>query len=341
MAIGGVPFVNGAVKRILDSGQLNVTGDKSPILTLYAGINQAAELDPDIRARALKMLGRVLPPKSDLEAEELSLAGDVILEPLMSYANSTHGRYLTHIVHAILNTFSEHAIYALRPFALLGIPVVDEALGRGRSYFEDDEQYREVVLRNCKTLESLTVTHWSDLALVQAFPSLKAVYFSDFDGVWDDAKLEAKETIEHVSIIGARQVSDLQILCYLPSLKSLEIRGCEQVQDFSLIGNLAKLEKLEIASLNLNDLGFLKGMKRLTRLDLSDCTRLEDVTILNRVFSLRTLYLPYSHLYDQLSLKIEDLEIELDVDFFDASGPSDDELDFIDSLSGDIWLENY
>lgn len=161
-----------------------------------------------MRAAAVTLLSEVLPPKSDSQADELALAGEVILEPLKEYATKEYSGNWRHIVIAFLGTFLDDAIYSLRHYAQLSDPVIDKMLLAGRRYF-DGEAYRDVVISECKTIRELEVTDPDDVEAVSKLPALRSLKISNYKGEWPTTELAANKNLEALFISDAFDMTTL------------------------------------------------------------------------------------------------------------------------------------
>lgn len=298
---------------------------KRVILLLQAAITQASEVNPAHRRRSAELLSKVLPPKTLDEAEQLSLAGDVILEQLKNFATVKHKAYWVNSVHAIINTFLDEAVYALLPYAKLNDKGVDKILISGRRFFEGP-LYRDIIIKECKTVSELTVHDWHDLEMVSSLPLLEKISIRQFSDNWDDANVSITPSVKKVEIIDAYSVSDFSILSNFPELQQLHISDCEQVEDYSPIKTNTNLRNLTIYAGNLSDISFISSLKNLRYLDLSECSGINDVKALNKCRSLKKVLLPYSYLYDQLSFQVEDMGNYPDNDYMPNFEDADEDL---------------
>lgn len=317
------------------------------VLILQTAIKQTAELSPKIRKDAITLLSRILPPKSHRDAENLSHAGEVIIEPLSDYTDVKYERYWEYIVHALINIFSESAFYTLSKYTRLGSKEVDLLALEGRRFFYSNT-YVDQVLRHCKSIDSLNVTNKGDLSVVFVLPNLSAVKINRFDNTWGEAWDEIApvkvETLTALSINCAFRVKSLSIIEFFPNLEFLQVRDCPQLEDFSHIKSCPKLKHIELSCLGLETLNDFAYLPALEYIDVSESTEITDVRALNSLQKLRKLFLPSTRLFDQIHIELDREGVEvIDEDIVSDFGPTDDELEFIsaeEEFDREIYGEN-
>lgn len=333
-SVGPAPFIDDVLVSVMhEIRQLQSSGGdiSSHVLVLQTAIQQASEVRANLRREAIELLEEVLPPKSTEQAVELASGGEVILESLKEFAKEDFREYWRFVVLAALNTFSEDAVYALIPFAEIGDPKIDAQLVNGRKYFESDE-FRKIVIAKCKTIKSLEVRDWSDLELVPSLPKLVRIVVKGYDDKWSDVDLPIVESIRTLEVYAADSITDLSILRKFPNLRELTISDCSQLDDFSGISECLKLNEITIHSFSLSNLDMLEPLKDLQFLDVADSTDLTDVKGIRETSALKSLHLPYSHLYDKLPQQFEETSVEIDYDFFIDDEFDGDEVDFDEKL---------
>lgn len=330
-SVGDPNLLEDLTKQII---QFIRSKSKSPdfttnVLILQTAIKQTAELSPEIRRDAIVLLSRILPPKNYIDAENLSHAGEVIIEPLADYTDKKYEQYWEYIVHALINTFSESAFYTLSKYTRLGSTTVDRLALMGRRFFYSNT-YVDRVLRHCKSIESLNVTDWGDLSVVFVLPNLSTVKISKFDDTWEDVNPVKMGAVTSLSLNGASRVKNLSIIEFFPNLEYLKVRDCPQLEDFSHLKNCPKLKHIELSCLGLETLNNFADLPALQYLDVSESTDITDVRALNRLLKLRKAFLPSSRLYDQVHIDLDKDDVEvIDEDILGDFGPTDGELEFI------------
>lgn len=303
---------------------------RSRLIFLFACVNETTEIAPSLRDNISKGIGKILPPRSNEEAENLGAAGRGIIEPMAQFTNQKYEEQWPFCVAALISTFEEEAFPVLRAFAVLNSKPVDDALVGGKRFFES-VRYNEIVLTHCKTIDSLQIADVYDMDLLNALKNLKTInilYYSDELIDINSQKLVTKLTIKSCSIF-----DDLSILEKFPALRILALDDCLGIEAFDKIGECKNLTALQIYSENLTSLSFINKLSQLEFLDVCESVNVCDVESINSLAHIRSVELPYIGLYDLIdSSLVPSYVLEADEPNMDEYEPTNLELRHLDGV---------
>lgn len=302
MSISPPSFANDLVSQLLSKLSSYSEHDRRRCLLILQGsIRDVAELDPTLRSSVQGYLEEVLPPKTMHEAEELAATGSIIIEPLAEFASSEHNGVWTYCVAALIGSMEEEAVYALQKFAELGDPTIDNQLSASRSLFKH-ETFNQVVLSRCRNLTDFEVKSAADLSVALKLPKLSRLILTSLSDVAELDKIPVLSTVKHLVIRNDIDIKSLEFLKSFPTLKTLELYGCSSIKGFDLVSVCKNLKSLKIHSEKLENLAFIQRLPKIEKVDFSESLNFSDLVPLQKAFALREIVLPYSWMYDQLSL---------------------------------------
>jgi len=155
-------------------------------------------------------------------------------------------------------------------------------------------------LEPLRYLRRLQILQCSSIALQSIEPINELVYLQELNidnsSVTDLSPLKKMVNLDVLSI--GVKVNNATVISKLVNLKALYISGCKQPPDLS---NLKDLNKLSIsenelaiidATYRINSIEFLKGLKNLEFLDLSNTSYKESLALLNSFQNLKAITLP-------------------------------------------------
>lgn len=288
---------------------------RSELIFLYSCVNETIEISPELRARISSKVDTILPPNSLEEAESLGSAGRGIIEPMSKFIAPKYKGKWVFCVTALIATFEEEAFPVLKSFAKLGSKQIDEALMRGKRFYES-AKYNETVLSQCKTIDSLEVSDIYDMELLNALKNLESIKFTYYSDEIIDLNLQ--KHVKNVMIKSSPIFENLGMLKSFPKLEVLIIDNCLGIANFDTINDCRELVKLQIFSDNLGSISFLKGLDKLKELDVSESVNVSGINLLNSLVSIESVYLPYVGLYDSLNPRLTQNLDMLDYDPIEA-----------------------
>ncbi len=302
MSVSPPAFADKLVKQLLAQlNTLSVTDRRRCLILLQGAIRDVAELQPDLRREVQSLLSEVLPPKNMTEAEELSAVGEIIYDPLADFANVEHAAYWPFCVAALIGSMDDEAIYALGEYASLGDPKIDNQLCNGRDLF-NGSLYRALVLSKCKSMVEYEIRSSDDVSVALSLPRVRRIIFSLSGEIVDISDPNSHDQITHVVVRRSARIKQYAFLKCFPMLKNLEIYSTVDDVDFQVIGACRNLVRLTIYSDSLENLSFIEKLSKLERLDLMESVNFSNVDPLRNLNSLKRVDLPYSRMYDDLSV---------------------------------------
>ena len=100
-------------------------------------------------------------------------------------------------------------------------------------------------------------------------------------------------SVHTVVMADCKKIKSVAVLATLPNLTSVDMRRCTNVLNASALVRCATLKHLDMAGYNIRvrNLNFMEGCMALTRLDISGCIGIEDVSVLATFTGLTTLHM--------------------------------------------------
>ncbi|MBB3995188.1 hypothetical protein GGR95_002839 [Sulfitobacter undariae] len=307
------------------------------MLVLQGSIRDIAELRPELRETVRSHLAEVLPPKNSQEADELSGSGAIIVEPLGEFAVKESKQYWPYCIAALIGSMEPDALFALKRFAELDDPEIDQLLVNGRPLFPNNA-YSRVVLANCTTLLAMEIVTKEDAHVALQLPRLQQLIVkTDLD----EETLRGLAGLKSLKHLVLQRKCDIQSLSFLDGSKQielLELYGAEALPstEFEKIGLCENLTKLVIHSGKLEAVDFVRKLPRLEFIDLSESLNFSDLSPLRRANGLSEIKLPYSWMYDQFDFDADD--VTMNRLQREVSGSDDDIFEFIGDI--DEFSEN-
>ncbi|KJY43168.1 hypothetical protein VR41_04535 [Streptomyces sp. NRRL B-1568] len=242
-------------------------------LLAMACLEQATELDPQVREAVESRVAGVLPPRSYEEAKRLASVGPVILD-LLPGPDGLEKDEAMAVVQTAVRVGGDAALTLLKRYRDCSDLAVESALVGGWEAF-DAQEYAEEILRHLPGKSTITVSRGTELRELLNLPHKSSMSFT-----------------------GAISPEEIVSVADLDRLLSLGISGNPLLSDFTFLGNLPKVRKLTLVNNRIQDISSLAGL-RLTDLVLWD-SHLPDMTPLADLSDLAHLnldtHLPYSDL---------------------------------------------
>lgn len=252
----------GRIEVLRSSGQLNALGVLAPLSTLYAILNEPAELGFLTRhAETLKRLTLMF----DTPGTDINL-----LPPLPS---------LESIVVGLPRLSNLDFLDALPDLSAVWL-----------SRCGDIEDFSS--LRRYTNLRELGLQGSRHLTTLEGLPELRQLRNLGLNGSRLTCGLaDVATAAPHLNILflhNCKWVRDLTPLAELP-LAQLELRGCNAVADLSPLSGLTDLSYLDLAGTQVRDVTPLSELTSLVRLNLDVCSRIIDLAPLVALTNLRIL----------------------------------------------------
>ena len=119
-------------------------------------------------------------------------------------------------------------------------------------------------------------------------PNLVGLHLRRVSGIRDCGRVEGLKRLEMLSIEGADELDDFDVVLSRDSLRSLNLSRNENLRCLDALPTESRIRELLIAGTSISDLSPLTRLKWLRRLDISGC-RLTDYDLLNDLPSGMTL----------------------------------------------------
>ncbi|GET88774.1 hypothetical protein, conserved [Leishmania tarentolae] len=152
-------------------------------------------------------------------------------------------------------------------------------------YDDTSSSFFSELSSNLRTLD-LTAT-FIDTALTQipkeALESLTTLLMSEtplHSMTLNSLKTSLAKKLEHLSLDGCEEISDLSMLGSFEKLRFLDVSRLSVLQDIECVARCTQLEMFRCAATDLNNISFLKRMEHLRVLDATN-TELTDYTLIH------------------------------------------------------------
>ena len=307
-----------------------------------ACLSEVRGLDYDLRRQVESVIPKILPPESMEQAEQLSTAGNLLIQPLARY-------WAKHV---------DKAAETVRAASLIGTPAamniirdvvshpklrnnISAELCRAWQYFEADPYAQEILARS--GIRELSLDTAAQLDAARYVDTAIELNVALYEGErYDLSRLGEISRLSTVTLnfSGSRIMASWGGAC--EGIEDLRLYNFPR-RDLSMLPLMDKLRRLTISQAdNLIDLsGIENANNNLDTLDIADSCRLISLRELNICASLRTLRISNSHYLDLdgfippsgLIIHLDDCE---GVDVSPLAGADD----LCIRLGKNTWLEN-
>jgi hypothetical protein len=281
--VGGSAFGNRLIEELLRrSEELQQDRAKNISLALaLACLETGKQIRPDLEKKVLEKLSRLVPPRSDVTARQLSAAGDALIPHLLYTKIRPHGaRALALSAHAIARVGTSRAV---------------QILTDANGYGGDDRRSIIGEICTCSSINPLTL------------PSLHRLM--NTPGAEQDA------IVRHA----LARTDDISPLQSVPNLSSLNLSGNLHLTNFSPLNTLTKLTVLDLDYTRFSDgdVEYLTSLHNLQQLSLRH-DKISDVGVerIAKIKSLRKLAINFTGVTDAGAAKLIDLTNLMILDLF-------------------------
>lgn len=233
-------------------------------LLAMACLEQATELDPQVREMVESRVAGVLPPRSYEEAWRLAPVGPVILD-LLPAPDGLEVDEATAVVQTALQVGGDAALALLKRYRDCPHIAVENALVHGWNAF-DAQEYAEEILRHLPGKSSITVSRGAELRELPNLPHKSGMSFTGDFSSEEIMSVADPNRLLSLGITNNRRLSDFSFIRNLPKVRSLILTG-NGIQDISSLGGL-RLTDLVLRVSDLSDVSPLADLPELVRLDL-------------------------------------------------------------------------
>ncbi|SFG66838.1 NACHT domain-containing protein [Streptomyces mirabilis] len=262
--------------------QLLRRADRTPrnrqrlVLLAAASLEHAPELDPVVRQEVQDRAAELVPPRSASEAEQLSEAGELVLE-LLPGPEGLDSPTASAVVKTAALIGGDSALGVIARFRSDTRPAVATELAAAWASF-DATQYADQVLSALKPATYVQVSTAAQLAELPRLSQLTHIGLRGFQGFPTEVLEQAG--LVYLCLDGDRSLRDLSPLSQLPSLLTFTTFRCPEVQDLEPLRGL-RLQRLFLHDLAPGmSLAPLADMPALVHLTLGfppDVTRAGDI----------------------------------------------------------------
>lgn len=255
-------------------------------LLATACLEQATELDPEVRAAVERRAAALLPPRTVHEAEELAAVGPVILD-LLPGPEGLPEVEAAAVVHTAANVGGDAALTLLKRYRVCPSPDVRRVLaGRWGSF--DVTEFAEEILSHLSADCPIAVGAHA-LELVPGLPQKTDITFI---GDLCPGAIMAAVDPDRLAAIGLytnKRLTDLSLLRSLPMLRGLSLSHCSEITDLSSLDGLP-LTRLLVSDARPHDLGRVTELPELEQLVLNLPVRRSHTSSLPAMPKLRRLF---------------------------------------------------
>ncbi|MFG2916413.1 NACHT domain-containing protein [Kitasatospora sp. NPDC048298] len=256
-------------------------------LLAMACLENATELDPEVRQEVTEHAAALLPPRNGEEAAVLAAAGPVILD-LLPGPDGLDEDEAAAVVHTAGLIGGEAAMGVMKRFRLTTEDRVAWELQSAWARF-DAADYAEKVLRYGPNRRLTTVTTAEQFALLRSMETTPEVIVSGSFTGSEIANALAPERLEYLNIQNNPTLREVGFLSAFTEMATLSLLGCTSVRD------LAGLADSAVTNLTLDiptqALDSLAALTRLRRLDLFMPLGLRNIEALPTTADLTSLVL--------------------------------------------------
>lgn len=250
--------------------RLITRGDRTPKhrtrlhLLAMACLEQATELDPEIREEVQQRTAALLPPRSNEEALSLAEIGPVILD-LLPGPEALEDDEAEAVAYTAGFIGGDAALTIMKKFRTSSNPGVKKALTGAWPNF-DTEDYGREVLAHIRELPEVTVHSAEELAVLRTLPAADRVSFEGDLTEQDITHSVPIKRLRSLDISNNHMLRNLDFLHSCESLRHFWLANCPNVTDLTgLAGTPVTRLTLFQGTERVNG---LQNMTRLTHLGL-------------------------------------------------------------------------
>ncbi|MET8835623.1 leucine-rich repeat domain-containing protein [Micromonospora sp. NPDC004540] len=290
------------VSGILDKAESAGPERRDVLLLAAECITAAGHVEPAVAARAERLIGEVLPPRTPEEARSLSGIGEELLTWLDGHSQRSP-EVISACVAAAARIGGPAAINTISQYSHPAAdPVVVDALLRAWHEFEDAETYARQVLADLGLRDHLvTARTAAELAAVRHVRGVQALCIRVTDDVADLASISGLPDLTDLDCSGLPRLQSTRGLGDLRHLRRINLNDKPHLLDIEDLARLPQLEELHLrgaVALPPEEIARLRDVASLRILTLDGCRQLYDFGWLSSLTGLRTLSLDGCYVSD-------------------------------------------
>ncbi|MFI9201896.1 NACHT domain-containing protein [Streptomyces sp. NPDC053048] len=276
------------LRRLVARGDRSAKHRMRLHLLAMACLDQATELNPDVREAVESRCAALLPPRSAREAAKLACIGPVILDLLPGPEEVGHEDEAKAVVQTAVTVGGDAAMSLLKKYRDCREFDVQSELAMGWNAY-DAQEYDEEILRHLDESAKVVVNSHAEL---KALPALRQKVRLSFSGDFSTAEIASAVDAGRLRDLGISGglLTDLGFVRNLRGLRNLSLSFPRGGFDVSPLDELP-LTSLVIWSRHALDLSRIRELPHLEHLNLHARLVEPDVTHLPGLPNLRRLFL--------------------------------------------------
>ncbi|MFF4223997.1 NACHT domain-containing protein [Streptomyces abikoensis] len=256
-------------------------------LLAMACLEQATELDPEVRAKVEQRATELVPPRSNTEANKLAMVGPVILD-LLPGPQGLSEKEAEAVVHTAADVGGDAALTLLKRYRGCRDPRVIGALSASWDSFDPGE-FAEEILNHLPAECRITVRSRAALELAPNLPQKSDISFIGDLSADDILAVVDPDRLTSIMLSANQRLNDVAFLRSLPRLRQLSLLRCSEITDLSPLDGLP-LTKLLIHDTRPHDLRRVAELPELEELNLDLPVRRSHTSSLPAMPKLRKLH---------------------------------------------------
>ncbi|MEU2510998.1 NACHT domain-containing protein [Streptomyces syringium] len=257
-------------------------------LLAMACLEQATELDPEVREAVESRAGTLLPPWSYEEAKELASVGPVILDLLPGPEGLEHDE-ASAVVQTAVAVGGDAALPLLKRYRDCTDRGVQSRLASAWSSF-DTEEYAREILDHLPEDVTVHVASAAELKAVRGFRNKTGISFTGHFSVPEMMSGIERSRLRSLTISGNQTLSDIGFIRQLPRLRDLTLTANGDLFDLTPLDGLT-ISKLILWGAHPRDLTAVGRLPTLKHLNLNTPLDQPSIAAFPELPHLRELYL--------------------------------------------------
>ncbi|GAA2710906.1 MULTISPECIES: NACHT domain-containing protein [Streptomyces] len=281
------------LRRVIARGDRTAKHGTRLHLLAMACLEQATELDPEVRAAVEQRGAALLPPRSSREAEQLARVGPVVLGLLPGPEGLEEDEAVA-VVETASAVGGDAALALLKRYRM--VPGVARFLADARSSF-DAREFAEEILEHLPANCRVVVRDHDALHLLPRLPQKSWIGFAGDFSADEMVHATTPAEVQRLEIFSNTRLDELDFLRQFDALQELILSSTPLVQDLGPLDGSA-LKHLRLWHPAGRLLGTLSELPALERLSLNPPFQHFEAGLLPRLPALRGLHITSSSLAD-------------------------------------------
>ncbi|MFF4736002.1 NACHT domain-containing protein [Streptomyces sp. NPDC001262] len=276
------------LRRLVARGDRTLKHRTRLHLVAMACLEQATELDPEVRATVEERTAAMLPPRTYDEATRLASVGPVILD-LLPGPEGLLKDELVPVISIATELGGDAAMTFLKRFRTCDDPDVQSVLALEWRAF-DTHDYTQDIIRHLSPGTRIAVRNRAELETIPSLPQQSDFYFSGNFSEEELLSVLNQHELQGLDICNNTALLDLDFVGMFGELRRIGLSGLPHVLTLSPLRGLP-LTDLTLALAQPMELEILEALPTLKRADIDAPMTYRSMASLLRLPSLRELYL--------------------------------------------------